>query len=481
MMMIETHNRYRGRGSAARASMGALLALALGACSLAPVREQRTEAPALPAGFSETGDAVQASRWWESFGDPQLDALIERALQDNFSLRAVWDRLDQAAAVARKAGADLYPSLDATASAGRERQQRNGSSSTSNSFTAGLSAAYEVDLWGRVRSSAEAAELDRQATGAQLQTAALSLSAQVADTWYQLAEQAAQEALLQQQLDTNLKVLELITVRFRHGESGAIDVLQQRQLAESVRGDLALAQSRLGVLQHQLAVLLGGTVDSVPMPALSQARLVEPPALPATGVPLQQLQQRPDVREQWLSLLAADQRVAVAVADRYPRLSLTAGITGSSDRARDLFDDWLANLSANLLLPVIDGGQRRAEVERTRAAAAEALNNYREALVQGFSEVEDALLQERKQRAYLDSLDVQLQLSRQAIERLRDSYRNGAVDYLRVLDALLTDQSLARTRLLARRQLLEYRIALHQALAGGWALQRPSAPQQEDS
>ena len=209
------------------------------------------------------------------------------------------------------------------------------------------------------------------------------------------------------------------------------------------------------------------------MSETARASLVDVPALPVTGVPAQQLQQRPDVRQGWLSLLAADQRVAVAIADRFPRLSLSASATSSSDKARDLFNDWLGNLSANLLLPVIDGGRRRAEVDSRRAVAAEALDNYRQTLVQAFAEVEDALVQERQQQAFLASVDKQLRLSTLAIQRLRDSYRNGAVDYLRVLTALVSQQSLERTQIQARRQLIEFRINLYRALAGGWQPPRP--------
>jgi NodT family efflux transporter outer membrane factor (OMF) lipoprotein len=456
----------------ARLSVAGVLVLASCACSLAPARSVSTDAPAMPEAFSDSGAAPLQQHWWRSFSDPQLDALMHAALQNNFSLRAVWDRLDQAAALARKAGADLYPTLDASASATRNMRRGDVRSSDSQ-YAAGLAAAYEVDLWGRVRSSVQAAELDRQATAAQLRTAAVTLSAQVATTWYQLAEQLAQARLLQRQLDINRKVEELIEVRFRHGDAGAVDVLQQRQLVESSRGDLTTTEARIAVLRHQLAVLVGEPAGTDAAPVAADASLVEVPALPATGVPAEQLQQRPDVRQDWLALLAADQRVAVAIADRFPRVSLSAGVTSSSDAARDLFSDWLSNLSANLLLPVIDGGRRRAEVDRTRAVAAEALNNYRQTLTQAYAEVEDALVQERQQQAFLASLDKQLRLSGQAIDQLRDSYRNGAVDYLRVLTALVNNQSLERTEIQARRQLIEFRIGLYRALAGGWTLQRP--------
>lgn len=456
-----THRRLVGR------LMVTGLLLLSTACSLVDERPSADGAPPLPETFVQRGASAAPPHWWRALADAQLNALIERALAGNFSLRAAWARLDQAAALAREAGAAYYPTLDASAATTRNLT-KNGASIADSQYLAGLSAAYEVDLWGRVRSSVQAAELDHQASAAQLQTAALSVASEVANTWYRLAADYAQAQLLAQQLDTNEKVLELVTLRFRHGRAGAIDVLQQRQLVESTRGDLALARAAITVTRQQLAVLLGGTTDTLEVPAAARARLIQVPPLPATGVPIERLQQRPDVRQDWLALRAADQRVAVAVAERYPRLSLTADTSASSDAARDLFGDWLSNLSANVLLPVIDGGRRRAALERARAVSAEALDTWRQALVTGFSEVQNALVREQRQREYLASIERQLQLSKQAIDRLRDSYRNGAVDYLRVLDALLTDQALERTALEARRQLIEFRIDLHRALAGGW-------------
>ena len=153
---------------------------------------------------------------------------------------------------------------------------------------------YELDLWGRIDSNSKAATLDRQATEAELTAAAISLSAEVASTWYQLVEQYGQYALVSNQLETNSRVLELITLRFRRGKVGATDVLQQRQLVESNRGELTNVQSLIGVFEHQLAILLGETPDSRVTEA--QYELISLPPLPVTGIPLELIQRRPDLR-----------------------------------------------------------------------------------------------------------------------------------------------------------------------------------------
>ena len=442
--------------------------LVFAGCTTVPLRDP--DAVPLPADFSGSGADNLPEHWWESFGDAVLDRLIEQALAKNFSLQSVWARLDQAAAVERIASAELYPSLDVDGSAGRS-WSHNSRGTTTNVYSIGAMAGYEVDLWGRIDSNSKAATLDRQATEAELTAAAISLSAEVASTWYQLVEQYGQQVLVSSQLETNTRVLELITLRFRRGKVGATDVLQQRQLAESNRGELANIKSLIGVLEHQLAILLGATPDSrVSEP---QAELISLPPLPVTGIPAELVQRRPDLRQQFYSLQAADQRTAAAVADRFPRINLLGSTDSLASDVDDLFNNWLSNLTANLVAPVIDGGRRRAEVDRSRAVTEQSLSDYRQQLIDALGEVEDALLREQQQRAFIDSLDKQLVLSEQVIGRVRDSYLFGAVDYLRVLDVLITNQNLERSRLTAQRDLIDNRIALCRALAGGWTLERP--------
>jgi outer membrane protein TolC len=248
------------------------------------------------------------------------------------------------------------------------------------------------------------------------------------------------------------------------------DLLQQRLVVENRRGELALAKAQEQVLLNQLAVLLGLPPDQAPQ--LAPASLGSLPPLPATGVYSNLVERRPDVRAAWLQVQAADQRVAAAVADRFPRLSLSGRATTSSEEIEDLFDDWLSSIAANLLAPLVDGGRRRAEVDRTRAAASAALHSYGQTILEALAEVEDALVREQQQLKYLSSLDRQLELAAQATERIRDRYLNGAVDYQRVLASILSEQQLQRTRLAASGELYENRINLCRALAGGWEMSR---------
>lgn len=478
-------------------------ALALSSC-VAP--EKPVVPPTeVPGSFSRTGETLLPDQWWRSFDDPALNRLVDQAMAGNLSLRTVWDRLRQARAAASQAAAPLFPEAGGTGRATRTREVRtrtssSGSSQTvaqttesgsvalventpggtsqsrrsvtySNQFSLGLDASYELDLWGRVRSARDAAVFDARATAEEVHTAALSLSASVASTWYQLVEQYAQIDLLQAQADLNNKAVQLITTRFRQGQVGAADVLQQRQLEESRRGALRLAEAQAAVLEHQLAILLGRPPQT--RVANRVASLRYPPALPATGVPAELVQRRPDIRQSYYQVLSADRRVASAIVDLFPRLSLTASTDTSSARVRDLFDNWLATIGANLTAPIFEGGRRVAEVRRTRAILSERLNAYGQTILESLGEVEDALVREQKQRQFLASLERQLELSRAALTRTRQSYLQGANDYLRVLDALVTQQDLERSQLEARRQLIQYRIDLCRALGGSWEMRSP--------
>ncbi|MCX7915119.1 MAG: efflux transporter outer membrane subunit, partial [Verrucomicrobiae bacterium] len=395
----------------------------------------------------------------------QLNQLVQQALAGNFTVRRALARLEQAEWSARKAGASLWPVVDGEVSAARRGQRANDATSYASRYRGALLAGYELDLWGRVRATRAAAWWEAQASREDLATAAISVSASVAITWFNLVEQRAQVQLVRDQLQVNEALLGLVRERFQRGQVGAADLLQQQQLVEARRGDLASAELRAQLLAHQLAGLIGQPPGTLVWEDVS--RLPDLPALPATGVPAELVGRRPDVRAAANRLQAAERRVAVAVADRFPRLRLTGEWETGGTRWRDLFDNWLATLAANLTAPLWDAGERRAEVARAWAVWRERLHEYGQTLLEAFTEVEDALVTERQLQRLLESVDRQVELAGRVVERLEDSYRNGAVDYQRVLTAVLTHQSLQRQQLTVRRQVLEARVGLYRALAGG--------------
>jgi NodT family efflux transporter outer membrane factor (OMF) lipoprotein len=417
--------------------------------------------------FSASGDAPLSDEWWTAFEDEYLNERIHDALTENFTLAAAWERLRQAEAIVERERAALLPKLDGTA--GAERFEYSDQDDRTE-LSLGLQASYEVDLWGRIESAVEAERFRAAASATDYQTAAISLSAEVALAWYQLVVARLGLKLVESQLETNLTVLDVLEMRFAVGQSGSADVLRQRQLVESSREQIVIVQSQIEVLEHQLAVLLGRppqeTMD-LPSPALP--RVAE---LPATGVPAALLQRRPDVLGAFLRLKAADEEVAVAVADQYPRINLSASLSTAAETPSGLFSEWLATLAGRLVAPLLDGGERRAEVERTVAARRERLAQYGQTVLEAFRDVEDALAQEANQVRRIRSLETQLTLARRTIQQLRSQYLNGVTDFIDVLTALRDQQQLERDLLTARLDRLAFRIALYRALAGGFETPR---------
>lgn len=443
--------------------------------------KSKTVAPpvALPDRFSAGGVQPLPEKWWQAFEDPKLNELIEEALDGSFTIRSAWDRLSQAEQIAVQAGAALLPGADYQAGVSRSRLEVSEDTDYTTDYALGLAASYEVDLWGRVRSAQQAAVLDAQAAYEDLAAAAVTLSANVASTWYQLAEAKKQETLISIQLETNQKVLEIITVRFRKVQAGAADVFRQRQLVESSRGQLIRIRETIVLLQHQLSILLGRN------PGLwwknQPADLIELPPLPLIAIPSETLRQRPDIAGAYKTIQANDQLTAAAIADQYPRISLIASAETFGAGTNDLLDDWLANLAANAVGPLFDAGLRKAEVQRRRAVLSQSVNDYAQAVLQALSEVEDALHQETYQREYIDNLQTQLALARSVFETTKNSYLQGQLDYVRVLESLVSLQSLERNELTARRVLIERRIDLCRSVAGGWQMRRPDRAQIQEN
>lgn len=422
-----------------------------------------------PKAFSEASSHALAERWWTDFGDAKMDTLVDLALQSNFNLETAWQRLRGAQAIVDRESASLFPDLEVLLG-GEIRRPESGNA---EKLRLGITSEYEIDLWGRIRSGIEAERYRARATHADYQTAALSLSAEVVRTWYQLMEARNQLALFEHQIETNQQVLSLIRARFGSGQIRSVDILRQRQLLESTREQKISTESRIQVLEHQLAVLLGRSPkDGI---EYTYQSLPDLPPLPDTGLPAELIQRRPDVQKAYNLLHAADRDLAVAISNRYPRLSLTASASSTGDDAGGLFEGWARNFTGSLLAPIFNAGERGAEVDRNKAAKNARLFEYGQTVLTAFQEVENALIQEKKQVERIHSIEAQVDLVRQTYEQLRIEYLNGLSDYLDVLTALTNEQRLRRELISAKLGLLEFRIALYRSLAGGFETGREVA------
>ncbi len=334
----------------------------------------------------------------------------------------------------------------------------------------GLQASYEIDLWGRIRSTIKAEQFRAEANFTDYHAAAISLSSEIALTWYQLMAWENQLDLVNEQIATNEKILMAMRARFGTGQIRGVDILRQRQLLESTREQKVFAESNVEVLEHQLAVLLGRQpqidfqYDIQPLPEL--------PPIPATGIPTELIQRRPDVQSSYNQLMAADKDLAAAISNQYPRLSISASVFLRANSAESLFNEWARSLAGNILAPVFYGGRLRAEVDRTEAVKDQRLYEYGQTVLVAFREIEDALILEIKQEERIEVMQKQLDLVGQTYRQLQIEYFNGLSDYLDVLAALNQEQQIRRNLIAANMTKLEYRIALYRALAGGFVTDR---------
>lgn len=455
--------------------------LFLGSCS--PFTPELRQSPGgeLPDAFSLYSTTPDTpSRWWEALNSSELNALITEALSENLSIKQAWARLNQANSIAVQKGADLYPDLYGTMAGSITRQKITTEAGTgtpptlsdtenyvtSEDYSLGLSSSYELDLWGQIRSGRQAALLDATATREDLNTAAISIASQVAETWVNIIAQRIQLRLLDKQLETNQKYLNLIELRFRKGVVSALDVYQQKQVVEQVKAQIPLVEAAEQKLLHILSTLIGKP-PLYPI-NITQETLPLPENTPDIGLPADLLASRPDVRAAGMRLEAADWQVSAARAGRLPSISITASASYGSDELSKIFDNWLANLAGNLLVPIFTGKRLSAEVDRTRAVVDERLLAYRDTVLNAIKEVEDALVSEQKQREHIEALELQLDAAQKAFNEAGARYLKGLNEYLPVLNQIISMNNLERDIIQRKAELIAYRINLHRALGGTW-------------
>jgi outer membrane protein TolC len=363
-----------------------------------------------------------------------------------------------------------------SAEAGRTRREEDGMVTYGSLYSVGVAASYEVDLWSELRSTQRAAWLDVQAQRDAVDTAAITVAASIASTWYQLTEAKALVRIAQEQIKTNQDVLKIVTVKWRKGAARAADVYRQRQLVASTEARLIAAEEIVQLLQYALCVLIGERPEA----AWQRISIESPklPPIPVLGVPADVLLRRPDVRRSYRQVRASDERLAAAIADQYPRISISARAETSSEvRVSDLFDDWLANLAANAVQPLFDRDLRKAEVRRQKAIVSERIHAWSRTILGALEEVEGALTRERQQTELIENLERRLELASLTYDRNQESYIKGQVDYIRVLESLESLQALQRSIATARRTLIQHRIDLYRSIAGPCALEQPAIAQ----
>ncbi|WP_054691330.1 TolC family protein [Desulfosarcina cetonica] len=363
------------------------------------------------------------------------------------------------------------PMLDGSGGAEKSWQQTKTdaagtSHSNSRTFSAGLVAAYELDLWGRLAALQQSENLALKASAEDLAAAAVTVSAEVTTAWIEILSLHRQIAILRDQIDINQRMLKLQELRFVNGQADALDISQQREALAQAKAKLPPLQLAEQQQQNALAVLLGRagagdfTVNQETLPSLIP--------LPATGLPADLLAARPDIRAAGLRLKAADWQVSAARTDRLPSITLSADAAFSSDTLDLLLGNWVSTLAASLTGPVFDAGYRSAEVDRTRAVADEYLTAYAQTVAGAIQEVEDSLATETRQGEYIVLLEEQLKASRLTLKDAHLQYMNGQDNYLAYLTAWTSVQALERQLVDEKATLIKNRVSLYRTLGGDW-------------
>ena len=435
----------------------------------------------LPAGFKQGAGAAAASpalqvRWWEVFGDEDLNRLQEQLQVRSPDLAAALARHDQAEAVATAARSAQSPSWGASLSAQRLRQSERrplrvlgpNSPDRYDNSTAQLDLSYELDLWGRVRQRVAAGDAELRAADADLQGALLSLQSQLADTWMALRGADAELVLLQDSIGSYEKAVALTSARRQQGIASGLDRERAQGQLESIRSQLMQARARRAQLENAVAVLVGAHPSSfgiLPTPAAFRM-----PAIPA-GLPSALLERRPDIRAAQQRVQAAAASVGVARAAFFPTLTLSAqGGLQSSDLGRFLeAPNLFWAVGPGLVATLFDGGRRRADQARAEAVLDEAGQRYRSVVLGAFQQVEDQLALLAHHADAADSERRAAASATAALEMAVSRYREGAAGYLEVVTAQIAQLQARRSELDLLTRQRRAGVQLIRALGGGWS------------
>lgn len=471
------NSRTRRQQNAAAALLIAAMAAA---CTVGP--EYKRPAAPVPAAYKENsqwqpaqpGDTLPRGKWWEIFGDAQLNALEEQVTVDNQTLKAAAAQFQQARAAVRFARAGYFPVLSVTPSASRRRVSGNapfigptGAGATANDFAIPFDVTYEPDVWGRVRRTVEAARAGAQASAADLESVSLSVHAELALDYLQARSLDAEIDLLTSTVEAYEKTLELTESRYQGGVASQVDVAQAKTQLETTRAQAIDLQVNRAQLEHAAAALVGKPASEFSLP--HNPLTAPPPAVPA-GLPSQLLERRPDIASAERSMAGANAGIGIARSAYFPLVSLT-GSGGFESRVISTLIQgpsalWSVGAAAAEIL--FEGGQRRAATEQARAAYDQTVANYRQTALNAFQEVEDNL-------AALRILEQEAGTQRDAVEAAEHSlslsttrYRGGVTSYLEVTTAQSAALSDERVAVEIQGRRMSACVLLIKALGGGW-------------
>ncbi len=472
------------------------LALVLAGCAVGP-QYQRPQVET-PDAFKEAtlspeaakqwkaaqpADDLERGRWWTLFKDADLDALQEQAMAANQDLKAAAARVAQARALRGRARSEQFPDLDAGFGPMRQRVANaarglpdGAPNSPETLWRAQAGVSYEVDLFGRVASSVDAATADAQQSAALFQSVRLALQADVAQAYFLIRRLDAEHELYRGTVQLRGQTLELVERRYTEGDIGELDVARAKsELAAAQSESLGIARQRAAA-EHALAILLGKTPAQFSMAPRPLDRVaVDIPA----GLPSSLLERRPDIAAAERAMAAANARIGSAKAAFFPRLNITGAFGYESSELGNLFE-WGSRafllgplVGTALTLPIFDGGRRQAGLDRARAQYEEEVAVYRQTVLQAFREVEDGLSSLRILGDQTEVQEAAVSSSGRAAELSQLQYREGSISYLDVIDADRMVLQQKRAAVLLDGLRAHVAVDLIRAIGGGWDEAKP--------
>jgi multidrug efflux system outer membrane protein len=450
-------------------------ALTLAACAVGPAYHAPQEPPVALTAVDpqKLTPAPAAADWWKAFGDPELDRLIDRALAANLDVRIAVDRVKAARALFRDTALDQLPRVTTDATYTRSKQQAPGFTSRRTDLEqadVGFDAAWEIDLFGRVRHRVESARADADAARADLRNAQVTVAAEVARNYLLLRGAQARRAVAEENAHTQQDTLRLTEVRYQIGPGDPVDVESARARLNATQADIPALRTAEAQAAHRLAVLIGqrpGALDAELAAGAASAGPQAPTAIPigdASGF----LRRRPDVQAAERRLAAETARTGVATADLFPRISVTGFVGFLTGDVSSLFKGgsqaWA--VSPQVTWPGLDFGGAHARLKAQEARGDESLAVYDQTVLRAIEDLQNALVAYRERQLQVVSLSQQVAASRRAAELAHIRYKEGRIDFLRVLDA-------ERTRLQAEDGLTQAQtdanidvVSIYKALGG---------------
>lgn len=436
----------------------------------------------VPAQYVEPGqqsaaENLVANNWWTLYQDQELNALVDKALNNNKDIKLAVARIDEADAALREVGGFLYPQVDLNSGARRSRVTEAGTSqqifnNPRSSYNVQLGTTFELDFWGKLRRAKEAARAQALSSRYARDTVALSLTGLVASNYLTLRSLESQIAIAQENLKSRDASLALTKRRLEGGVASALDV-QQAQVASSNLSAQIAELSRLKSLTlHQLAVLTGDLNLAVTgvKTAVADLKALPIPPTPPAGLPSSLLEARPDLKQAEEQMIAANANIGVAKAALYPTISLTAAFGGESMELSDVLKSaariWSGGVTLNL--PIFDAGKLNARVDQASARQKQTLASYEGAIQNAFREVNDALINLRQYTEREQALYISQEAAKKALELSENRYQSGYSSYIDVLEAqrAYNDSGLAFVQ--SRQARLIASVDLFKALGGGW-------------